>query len=142
MSELNLIPYVGVGPISFGMAPKEVEAVLGRPDSISTSGRNELEEHRGEITIRYDSETNGVVEISFGPESGLMLDGVYLYSSSDLTKYLLSKDPHPVECFGFLLYLNLGIAATGFHDGDEDQKAISVFQKGRWDSMKDNFTPF
>jgi hypothetical protein len=142
MNDMNLIPYIGVGPIRFEMAPEDVEKALGKPNSITISGRGETEEHRGEITVRYDSETNDVVEMSFGTNSGLMLDEVCLSSSSDLTKYLMSKDPNPVECFGFLLYLGLGIAATGFHDEDEDQKAISIFKKGRWDSMKDNFTSF
>ncbi|MGU3163880.1 hypothetical protein [Vibrio cholerae] len=142
MTDLIFTPYVGVGPIRFGMDPSDVGKVLGKPDSISTSGRGETEEHRGDITIRYDSETNCVVEMSFCPDSDLMLDNERLYSSNDLTKYLMSKDPQPVECFGFLLFLNLGIAATGFHDDDADQLAISVFIKGRWDSMKDSFTPF
>lgn len=142
MSDLIFNPYVGVGPIRFGMTPLEVEKALGKPDSTSISGRGETEEVRGEITVRYDSESNDVVEVSFGPDSGLKFQNEYLYSSSDLTKYLTSKDSQPVECFGYLLYLNLGIAATGFHDNDEDQRAISVFKKGRWDSMKDNFTPF
>ena len=136
---MNFVPYVGVGPIRFDMKPADVEVVEGKPESTSTSGRGELEEHRGDIIVRYDSETNGVVEISFGSDGGLMLDNQDLYGSSNLTKYLLSKDPSPVECFGFLLFLDIGLAATGFHDDDEDQRAISIFRKGRWDSMKDNF---
>lgn len=142
MNDMKLTPYVGVGLIRFGMTPEEVDALLGQPESTSTSGRGEREEHRGEITIRYGSKANGVVEISFGSDSGLNLDGEYLYNSTDLTNYLRSKDMKPVECFGFLLYLNLGVATTGFHDEEKDQKSIAVFQKGRWDSMKDSFTPF
>ena len=142
MTDMNLIPYVGVGSIRFGMTPEKVAAVLGKPDSTTTSGRGELEEHRSEMTLRYDSEGNELVEISLYPDSGLNLDGENLYGSTDLTRYLLSKDPNPVECFGFLLFLKLGIATTGFHDEDEDQEAISIFKKGLWDSMRDNFTPF
>lgn len=140
MKDMNFIPYVGVGPIRFDMKPPDVELAVGVPSSTSTSSRGEFEEHRGDITVRYDSETNGVVEISFGSESGLTLDKQDLYCSSNLTKYLLCKDSSPVECFGFLLFLDIGLAATGFHDDDEDRRAISIFQKGRWDSMKENFT--
>jgi len=140
MKGMNFTPYVGAGPILFDMKPTDVEVVVGKPNSTSISGRGELEEYRGDITVRYDSETNGVVEISFGPDGGLTLDDQDLYNSGDVTKFLLSKDSSPVDCFGFLLFLDIGLAATGFHDDDEDQRAISIFRRGRWDSMKDNFT--
>ncbi|WP_434339500.1 hypothetical protein [Motilimonas cestriensis] len=67
MTDMSFSPYKGVGSILFDMKPAEVELAVGKPSSTSTSGRGEFEEHRGDITVRSDSETNGVVEISFGP---------------------------------------------------------------------------
>lgn len=142
MKQMNIYPYVGIDSIKFGMNSKEVRDVLGEPNSVSTSGLGEEEENYEDMTIRYCIENNKVVEISFDPDSGVMLDGEYLYSQSNLTKYLLFKDPNPVECYGFLIFLGLGIATTGFHDFDEDQKAISIFSKGRWSSMQGDFITY
>lgn len=139
---MNFIPYIGFDAVQFGMKKKTVEDVLGAPKFSTVNLRGEAEEFRGDFAIRYDVDDEELVEVSFEQGSGVIFDGVVLYETEDLTEFLMSKDPSPVECLGFLIFLKLGIAASGFHDGDEEQRAISIFRQGRWDSMKERFVPY
>ncbi|WP_137173105.1 hypothetical protein [Massilia sp. HP4] len=38
--------------------------------------------------------------------------------------------------------IQLGITLTGFHDNDIDQKAITVFERGRWSDLISELKPF
>lgn len=142
MSHRELVPYIGIGSIHFGMVADAVADVAGPPDSTSINRKNELEEYRGDLIVRFDAETNQVVELAVGPKFGVTVEGKDLYDLADPVSYLETKDPNPVECFGFVLFLNLGIALTGFHDQDPEQEAITVFKRHRWDGMADSFVPF
>jgi hypothetical protein len=55
---------------------------------------------------------------------------------------LRSYDPHPFEWVGFIIFLEIGIALTGYHDGDTAQRAMTIFPQGRWDAYRDQFSPF
>jgi hypothetical protein len=43
---------------------------------------------------------------------------------------------------GFIVLLNLGITLTGFHDEATDERAVTVFTRDRWDSIKEKLKPF
>jgi hypothetical protein len=43
----------------------------------------------------------------------------------------------PYEDVGYIIFYKLGIAVTGFHDNDESQKAITIFEEGYWDDSKE-----
>ena len=49
---------------------------------------------------------------------------------------LCDEDGKPCQTLGFIVLLNLGITLTGFHDGNEDQKACTVLRKERGESKK------
>jgi hypothetical protein len=50
-------------------------------------------------------------------------------------RQLIDKDSNPCESVGFVIFPNLGISMTGFHDNDPDEKAVSVSKKGRLDRI-------
>jgi len=56
--------------------------------------------------------------------------------------WLASKDNELVDVLGYIVSIRLGIAVTGFHDGDETQKAIHAFKKGDWDVFRNRMIPF
>ena len=107
------------------MTPDEVAEIIGAPSAVSNNTRGERSETRHGITVRYGD--TGVVEFAFLPESSVLLHGVDLFECSDPIDALLEVDPCPMECLGFLLFLGIGIAITGFHDGDASQKALTTF---------------
>lgn len=142
MKPLVYTPYEGAGSIKFGMSRKEAVAILGTPSSTTITTIGEFEDDWGLITLRYDVASETVAEIAFHPDSGIEFGGKQLYNEKELTRFLSSKDDSPYECFGFIVFLEIGIAITGFHDGDFDERAITAFKKGRWDSMHSSFQPF
>jgi len=138
--KFKIRPFVGVGNAEFGMTPLEIEAVLGPSISVKTTNRGEREEIRENIAVRYGD--RGVIEFAFLPEADLGIDDFDLFGAPDPVGVLLGYDPSPKECFGFLIFLKIGVAITGYHDGDESQRAITTFQPGRWDSMAEHFAEF
>ena len=59
----------------------------------------------------------------------------------DVFRTLIDADKQPFELLGFIVLLNLGITLTGFHDEATDERAVTVFTRGRWDSMRKKLKP-
>tara|TARA_R110000824_G_scaffold112460_2_gene261658 strand:+ start:838 stop:1293 length:456 start_codon:yes stop_codon:yes gene_type:complete len=131
---MNMIePYVSAGSFSFGATYEYVVSDLGEPWS---KEKNRL----GETVVRYDGfgatiSSHGVVEAYFLPETEVSLQGVDVFGDPKAFRELCALDGNPKECMGFIVLLKLGVTMTGFHDGDEAQKAITAFEKGRWDQL-------
>ena len=126
-------PYVSAGPLRFGEGYHEVKSDLGEPISENKS-------RLGDMILRYDGfgatiAKVGVVEAYFLPTTGVCISGVDVYADAQAFQKLCALDGAPKECLGFIVLLKLGITLTGFHDGDESQKAITAFSKGRWDRL-------
>jgi hypothetical protein len=65
-----------------------------------------------------------------------------LFAEPNLIAFLTRLDPNPFLFVGFVVFLELGIRLSGFHDGDESQKAIGVVRGGYWDEFVSEFVPF
>ncbi|ADE53895.1 hypothetical protein Caka_0872 [Coraliomargarita akajimensis DSM 45221] len=123
------------------MTREQVASEFGDSISESTNSRNEIEESRDGLVIRYDE--TGIVEFAFTPDSAEpVFRGISLFHQEDPISELLQFDPNPVECFGFILFLRVGITVTGYHDNTPSQRAITCFRRGRWDSMSNHFTHY
>ena len=136
---MEIIPYKSVGPIAFGMTVAEIHAAIGQPFLTDTS-------YIGDTVLRYKNlnavvSAAGLVEVGLLPEMPTFLMGISIFSSPSAFFDLCRRDGAPQECLGFVVLLNLGITMTGFHDGDEAQKAVTVFALGRWDSMAPDMQP-
>jgi len=71
----------------------------------------------------------------------LLLLGADLWSAAqqpDPNPTLLRHDPAPLESLGFLVLSQLGTTTTGYHDDDENQRALTVFPRGAWDKFLQN----
>jgi hypothetical protein len=133
MATFDIHVYSGVNDILFGASPSDVATKFGPPKRMRTTPLGELEETRGSFFCRYAQWR--LVEVSFGPEESVSFAGVDLFHSPTALETLLLSDPDPGELHGFLVFLKLGIAITGIHDGDTSQLAVTVFPKGRWDEF-------
>ena len=150
---LEIQPYVGVGPLKFGMTADEVAAEIGLPDCIEDEG-DEIREFRekNDFHVVYAKDGTGVVEMGFG--SGVKLlqyDSMYVFKETplDVLKHIVGLGNKPYESLGFLVFLDIGITFTGFHDLDEDdddddngEKAVTVFKLGRWDDWRDKLSEY
>ena len=147
MTEFVLQPYVGAIPVTFEMSPADVQQLLGSPARIETNGLGEREEEwhdekdwRDSVTVRYSKIDGKVEEIAFLPAAKLIYQGHDLFRDEGVIDFLSQYDI-PYEIVGFVVFLELGITVTGFHDNDESQKAIVVCRKGRFDAFRDELTP-
>lgn len=141
-TEFEISPLGGVGPILFGMAPSQVEEILGPAAACSKNADGEREERRDEVTVRYDADSETVVEVAFGPESIVTIEGVPIMQARDPVGEIVGRSKEVVECLGFIVSLDLGVTLTGYHDDDAEQRALTVFAHGRWDSMSEHFAEF
>lgn len=144
----DIHPYVGVGQLKFGMTPDEVAAVLGPPDgSRFNASMREIRERRKESALQavYSAENTGqLIELGFSPSiEGLQFAGVQLFTarSDDALQHVIQHDSEPLVSHGFIVFLGLGITMTGFDD-DDAQKAVTVFEKGRWDAIRPEMQKF
>jgi hypothetical protein len=145
--DFAITPYRGVGPLHFGMSAEEIEAAIGTPEQRQT--------RRDTLSLTYADgascmlfEMDGVwrlVEVGFGKTaSSLSYSGLKLFGCSRLfvLRALARQEPSMFEAYGFLIMPTLGFALTGFHDGIEDDPAVTVFQRGLWDDLLPKATPF
>jgi len=134
-------PHEGVGGVSFGMTATEVESVLGPP---SHHVRNYLGERKDiwqGIKACYDKNAGTLVEIQLTRPSEALLLGMDLLRSEDVVQDLMLYDPEPLESLGIVLFLGIGIAVNvAEYAQDEEDKAIGVFARGRWDGLLPRFT--
>lgn len=136
-----LSPHVGAIPIRFGMSQAEVASVVGTPERVKQTRLGEQEEQRAGVLVRYSKTGDGVVEITFLPTETLLFNGLNLFQVDPIQALLLS-DPAAFEWVGFIVFLSLGVAVTGYHDNDPSQRAITVSKRGRWDAYRERFAPF
>jgi len=140
--EFTLVPYIGAKPVTFEMTAADVEQILGPAETVGVNDLGERDERRGPMNIRYSLDDGKVVEIVFDPMASLLYQGNNLLNETALVDFLLRFDDQPFEFVGFLIFLDLGITATGFHDDDEAQKSIMVFRRGRLDGFRDDFSVY
>jgi hypothetical protein len=141
MLTFDVKPFVGALPIRFGMSRLEVHRILGNPESSypiwDKSGTSEYWlEFR--ICVGFDL-VGQVMHVGFTrPDcfSMVLFDAtVWSLEVADPNPVLLQFDGSPVEDLGILVFTNIGIATTGFHDDDEHQRALTVFPHGAYDKF-------
>jgi len=141
---MKIITYRAFGAIRFCMSENEVVECMGAPLNVRTNNENELEYHYEDFIIRYDALSKLVREATLLPKSSgkFYINDMVLDWHDDFFKLLCLADGKPYEFYGFIVLFNLGITLTGFHDGEEYQKAISAFSEGDWDQFKREMTVF
>jgi hypothetical protein len=123
------------------MSRDEVIATAGHPKVIKKDRHGDLvlDYH---LKLRVTIAPEGVVEVGILPEIPTDICGVDVFSDPGAFSKLCALDGDPREILGFIVLLNLGITMTGFHDGDEGQKAVTVFTRDRWNKFKPDMNPF
>ena len=135
--KLEIAPYVGVGPMHFGMDPDHVEAVAGSPfRSKPAAGIRYVYDFGGTLLFEQSAMGLRLVEMGFRRQC---LDLIYrdmnIFRSKReaVLRRILDEDKGVVEIVGFLIFPTVGMTLTGFHSGPEEDLALTVFARGRWD---------
>ena len=131
-------PFVGPLPLRFGMTPKDVATLVGVPERVFPDQFGNRSESRSGYAIGYDAKSGKLSEAVFS-KGILLFKGENLFAVEDIFCFLRQFDPSPQTEVGMVFFVKLGLRLSGFHDGDDAQKAIGVTKKGHWDEFVDDF---
>jgi hypothetical protein len=133
---LNVEPYVGIGPIRFGMTRDDVRRVLGRPSRSFLKGQVEPNDAYEKLHLHVGYDTEGRVEtVETFESSAIEWRGVKLFERSYMQlrdMFLEAGASLRFEDDGFeSLQHGIGVWAP-LDDDDEENvvKSILVFRKG------------
>jgi hypothetical protein len=131
-------PYVGAGPVRFGMTMEDVRCALGPPERVTSNWRKDVmyEYPSHDLIVGFRRADLTVDHLGFGARADVQYRGVRLLSDPGAFAWLLHEDGGPLEHVGFVFLLRLGIALTGFHQRDEHGKTLSVFAEGYHDLLR------
>lgn len=144
LTKFYIQPYVGTDIVTFGMTPTEVTQALGAAETQSTNHQGKFVEFRSYMNVAYSTEKR-VDHIGFGRQmQEVHLGKINIFSDDPkvVLSELIGLDSEVFSYLGFLFFFKLGFSLTGFHDSDENQKALALFTQGHWDSRKLKMKPF
>ena len=137
MDNLVIAPYVGVGRVKFGMTPDQVAATWGPPESTGKTHLGGRVDFYADLNVGYTLDAIPTVNHVGGGRTLLQVEiatiKLFVEEPIAVIKRLFLLDASAGTYLGFLVFLELGISLTGFHDDDEDQRAFAAFERGSWD---------
>lgn len=139
---INIYSFSRINDLEFGATEAEAVAAFGIPEVRRKNHEGEQECRYKDFILRFENSTGRFRECTLLPGCEASINGVHVAWDNDFIPWLFSKDSDLKEAFGFIVSLKLGIVASGFHDGDEAQKAIHAFRRGDWDMFGDRMKPF
>ena len=140
MQSYIITSYIGVGPLKFGMKRTEIHNLIGAPQRTRKSrfsGESTDFWHDNGLQLTFSESIEELVEISLYPNlPHVELNGIKLFEEPGMQviSALRNLDNSPLEKVGVTIFLKIGLSLTGFLSGDDDQKSVSAFINGRWDS--------
>ncbi len=132
----------GLSPPLLGLSRNEIDHLLGESPGTKGSGLpGEDAFHYEAHHVRVVMQQDRAVEIAFVPPACVLFQGQPLFEDRSVWRTIVEADGDARETLGFIVLRNLGVTLTGFHDGDDSQLAMTVFETGRWDVFEDEMLP-
>lgn len=145
--EFDIRDYEGAGPLHFGMMREDIENILGAAHRTSTRGGGLRLSWNFGLTTKLEVAAGSpdlvLCEIGFTPACRHVVWQA-LEVFDDLKTFaneIARKDSEPLFGFGFLLLRDFGLTVSGM-DGPDEDRAITVFRRGRWDNNLDGMKRF
>jgi len=134
----DILPFIGTDELKFGSNIESIVNILGEPKFRDSDDYGMLLYYQ-DLNVMFNK--SGLLEeIGFIVDSAkVSFRGTVLEDGSrSLQPHIILKqfDPQPIETKGgALLYANIGISITGYHNSNNADQAISCFKKGLWDDL-------
>ncbi|MDH4416412.1 MAG: hypothetical protein QE485_04240 [Acidovorax sp.] len=139
---IKIKSYGDINGVPFGGFEAEIIAKFGQPIRQTKNRENEKELHFSTFILRLDANSNQLRECTLTPECRGQINDKEVMWNEGFLQWMASEDKNLMEAFGFIISFKLGIAVTGFHDGDVSQMAIHAFRKNDWDAFLKRMKPF
>jgi hypothetical protein len=125
-------PRLGLGPLRLGMSGDEAAELLGAPVSRTMRGVTENRFFANDIAIAFQDDR--ALGISAGRRAkGVAFMGHDVFAEPSRLILRLFLDAAPAwEEAGVLVFPELWLILSGFHDDDPDQKAIVIESFADW----------
>lgn len=139
---LEIRPAIGLGNVRFGMNEADVRRILGPERKRST--------HADTTELYFDNYLNlafrDKVLFQIGAtyrSKGIIYKNIDIFSSDPffVLKTMETDSGGAFEMYGFIVFPELGISLTGFHDDDYEQRAMTVAVLEEWQSIRDKLRP-
>lgn len=140
MTDFDIRPYVGVGPLAFSMKPEEVHAVVGEPRMQRPNPMGQRDERYAGFRVRYTADTDRVCEVTFSTACSVSFEGISLFADATAVQQLAERDAQALQGLGYIVFPNLGIALADFDSDQESDKSVTVYARGEWADLK-GFSP-
>lgn len=136
--KFEIVPYVSVGPLTWGLQLDTVASIIGKADHSSRNRAGNTVEFREVFSQSciYEKNTLSLIEVTFSQrKENMFFSGIDLIGSSnlDVVRQLHHLDKSAMTGFGSIVFPALGIALTGYLPNEEEINAVGAFAYGRWD---------
>jgi len=132
----EIIPKQGLGLARFGMSPEQIEKIFGtvEVEDSSTPGRMDCY-YQNWINAGFEDRKLCLIGAT-RQAVGITYKGVDIFHSDPLDVLrMLERDCGKAHySYGFVIFVPFGISLTGFHDGNEDEKAMAIDLPQAWES--------
>lgn len=139
---MDVFSYVSVDGVKFGADETALILRFGAPKQRRKNREQELELWFDGFILRLEANSGAFRECTLLPSFVVALNGKPISWGAEFLTRLSADDPDLRLVHGFVISLRLGVALSGFHDGDESQKAIHFFRRGDWDMFLPKMRPF
>ena len=140
--EWKIIPFIGMGPVKFGMSPSEVSEILGSPKNVTTRGETLREQRAIDMPmIRYINDKVTEIE-AFYTVKNVTLDDVNIFENEGLEVLVdleLKNEGAKVDV-GIIMFENLGLTAGRLDEDVTGEHSVTAFCGGHWDDYMEDFT--
>lgn len=138
----EIIPNTGIGPVLFGQSLQDTIIHLGKPIRRSERGKKLDFTFENDFKVRYVDDR--VTLVSVGRRAvGVVFDGLDVMDSPPraiLEKILAEAEAW--ELMGMLFFPKYDMMLSGFHDGDEGQKAVVMESLADWPAGFEDAKPY
>lgn len=140
---MRIVPYESVGPLRFDESNQD-DCIqrFGEPDAVRKSRTGKTEMCYERFIVRFDSSKHVMIEVTLLPFCEGTIRGVEITWDHCFLSTLCKMDSSALNIFGFIVFLELGVAVSGIHDNDHAQLAISAFRRGDFDGLVAKGMPF
>jgi hypothetical protein len=139
---IHITSYKNINDVSFGCTESEALSAFGSPTKQQVNREKEKELFFPDFILRFEPNSGQLRECTLLPGCEATVNNQFVVWTEEFLYWLASEDNELVEVLGYIVSIKLGLAITGFHDGDEAQKAVHAFRKGDWDMFKNRMLPF